>query len=171
MERRGRVHSSSQVAARYSFVAGREFRRSGMLNAAIGEHSLTSIGMLNVTRRWNKEPVLFSHLHIAVRCVNWSGNEAFPSVLRGNAWDNVKGKETCRLCILIVSWRNFFCIECKRGKAERERERERESGYSFPILSFSLIFYSSNKPLLQIQSHVIIEVISNHSFIFHIVVL
>jgi len=62
---RGGACSSSQVAARYSFVAGREFRRCKMLNEAIGERGLTSIGMLNVACRWNKEPVLFSHLRTA----------------------------------------------------------------------------------------------------------
>lgn len=67
---RGGVCSSSQVAARYSFVDGREFRRCRMLNTTIGEHGLTSIGMLNVARRWNKEPILFSHLRTAVRREN-----------------------------------------------------------------------------------------------------
>lgn len=65
VEGRGRVCSSSQVAARYSPVAGREFRRCRMLDTAIGEHGLTSIGMLNAARRWNKERVLFSHLRAA----------------------------------------------------------------------------------------------------------
>lgn len=59
---------ASQVAARCSLFARswkrapREFRRCRMLDAAIGQLGLTSIEMLNVARRWNKEPVLFSHL-------------------------------------------------------------------------------------------------------------
>lgn len=55
-EMRGRSESScSSLFARSWKRAAREFRRCRMLNAAIGELGLTSIEMLNVARRWNKE--------------------------------------------------------------------------------------------------------------------
>lgn len=55
------------------------------------EHGLTSIEMLNVARRWNKESRFYFPI-CAPRCrrVNWNGNEAFPSTPRGNAWYNTK---------------------------------------------------------------------------------
>lgn len=55
---------ASQVAARYSLVAGSELHEnSAECSTRRSANSvLTSIEMLNVARRWNKEPVLFSHL-------------------------------------------------------------------------------------------------------------
>lgn len=56
--------ASSQVAARYSFVAGSELRENFAAKCSTrrSKLGLTSIEMLNVARRWNKEPLLFSHL-------------------------------------------------------------------------------------------------------------
>lgn len=63
---RGRTEGwVSQVAARYSYVAGSELCARippAKCSTRRSELGLTSIEMLNVARTWNKEPVLFSHL-------------------------------------------------------------------------------------------------------------
>lgn len=106
---------ASQVAARYSLVAGSELRENSAVaecsTPAIGQLGLTSIEMLNVPRRWNKEPVLFSHL-LALRGMPPRIEAAIKLLSSPRMGEYMRDKarrgETCGLCILILSKQNFL---------------------------------------------------------------